>query len=47
MAIHVDMRLTADDRKLLLALRKALGVDNSQIMRLALRALAKKEGVKL
>ena len=41
--IHV--RLTEDDRKIMAVLRKTLGVDASQIVRLAIRALATKEGV--
>ena len=39
------IRYTPDDKKILDALRKKLGVDQTQIVRLALRALATKEGV--
>lgn len=40
-----SVRLTDEDRKLVAVLRKKLGVEISQIVRLALRALATKEGV--
>jgi len=40
-----SIRFNDDDRKLLKVLHKKLGVDVSQIVRLALRALATKEGV--
>lgn len=39
------IRFTSDDKKIVVALRKKLGVDTSQIIRLAIRALATKEGV--
>ena len=39
------IRFTDDDRRLIKALRKKLGVELSQLLRLALRALATKEGV--
>lgn len=38
-------RFTPEDRKLTLALQKKLGVAFSSLVRLALRALATKEGV--
>lgn len=41
----LSVRPTDDDMRLVNALRKKLGVDVSQILRLALRALASKEGV--
>lgn len=41
----ISVRPTADDSKIVGALRKKLGVDVSQILRLALRALAEKEGL--
>jgi len=40
-----SLRLTADDRKVMEALRKKLGVDATQIVRLAIRALAAKERI--
>jgi hypothetical protein len=39
------IRFTEDDRRLVKQLRKKLGVELTQIMRLALRALATKEGI--
>jgi Ribbon-helix-helix protein, copG family len=41
----LSVRLTEDDNKLLNRLIKKLGVAESQIVRLAFRALATKEGV--
>ena len=41
----INLRATPDDQKIIVALRKALGVDTAQIVRLAIRALATKEGV--
>jgi hypothetical protein len=41
----LNLRATTDDQKIIGALRKKLGVDTSQIFRLAIRALATKEGV--
>jgi len=41
----VNLRATPDDQKIIVALRKKLGVDTSQIFRLAIRALATKEGL--
>lgn len=40
-----SIRFTPDDRKILTVLRKRLGVNTTQIVRLAIRALATKEGV--
>jgi len=40
------MRPTEDDYALVTKLRKKLGVDSSQIIRLALRKLAEAEGLK-
>jgi antitoxin component of RelBE/YafQ-DinJ toxin-antitoxin module len=42
---NITIRPTDEDRKLIAAFRKRLGVDVSQIIRLALRALAAKEGM--
>lgn len=42
---NITVRVTDDDKKLLAKLRKKLGVEVSQIVRLGLRALATKEGV--
>jgi hypothetical protein len=39
------IRFTPDDRKFIDALKKQLGVDTTQIIRLGIRALAQKEGV--
>ena len=39
------IRFNDDDRRLLKQLRKKLGVEIAQIMRLAIRALAAKEGI--
>jgi hypothetical protein len=47
MAEVIGFRPTPEDTKALKALGKKLGVGLSQIIRLALRALATKEGVKL
>jgi hypothetical protein len=44
-AVNLSIRPTPEDRKLMNDLRKKLGVETSQIIRLALRALATKEGV--
>jgi hypothetical protein len=41
----LNLRPTADDQKIIVALRKKLGVDTSQILRLGIRALATKENV--
>ena len=41
----VNLRPTEEDQKLLLRLAKKLGVGDSQLIRLALRALAEKEGL--
>ena len=41
-----SIRLTADDLALLAALAARLGLDHTAIIRLALRALADKEGVR-
>jgi hypothetical protein len=41
----INVRPTPEDQKLVAALHRKLGVDTSQIVRLALRALAIKEGV--
>jgi hypothetical protein len=43
----ITVRMTVDDRKVFNALMKKLGVGISPIFRLALRALATKEGVTL
>lgn len=42
---NLTIRPTPEDKKLIAALRKKLGVEVSQIIRLSLRALATKEGV--
>jgi len=42
---RINIRPTSEDQKLLGALHRKLGVDTSQIFRLAIRALATKEGV--
>jgi hypothetical protein len=42
---NLTIRPTAEDKKLIAILRKKLGVEVSQIIRLGLRALATKEGV--
>jgi len=42
---RVGIRLTRDDKKIISALKKRLGVDTTQIVRLGLRALATKEGL--
>jgi hypothetical protein len=39
------IRFTLDDRKIIDALKKHLGIDTTQIIRLGIRALAQKEGV--
>jgi hypothetical protein len=44
-APNLTIRPTAEDKKLIAILRKRLGVEVSQIIRLGLRALAAKEGV--
>jgi len=41
----ISVRTTSDDQRLIKQLRKKLGVDTTQIFRLALRALATKEEV--
>lgn len=41
----INIRPTLEDQKLIGALHRKLGVDTSQIFRLAIRALATKEGV--
>lgn len=41
----INIRPTPEDEKLVSALHRKLGVDTSQIFRLAIRALAVKEGV--
>jgi hypothetical protein len=41
----LSIRATVDDHKILEKLRKKLGVDNSQLFRLGIRALAQKEGL--
>ena len=41
----ITIRPTKEDLKIIMALHKKLGVDNSQIFRLGIRALAQKEGV--
>lgn len=43
--LRVAVRFTGEDQKLATALGKKLGVSISSIVRLALRALATKEGV--
>jgi hypothetical protein len=42
---NIGFRPTLEDWKLFLALRKTLGVEFAQVVRLGLRALAVKEGV--
>jgi hypothetical protein len=45
---QMGVRFSPEDRKILVALRKKLGVQSvSEILRMALRALATKEGVTL
>jgi hypothetical protein len=46
-AVNISIRPNPEDRKLLDALVKKLGVKPSELVRLALRALAAKEGVSL
>jgi hypothetical protein len=41
----ITIRPSKEDMKIVIALHKKLGVDNSQIFRLGIRALAQKEGV--
>jgi hypothetical protein len=41
----ISIRPTAEDQKLVHLLHKKLGVDTSQLFRLAIRLLATKEGV--
>jgi len=41
----ITVRMTVDDRRVFNALMKKLGVGVSPVVRLALRALATKEGV--
>jgi hypothetical protein len=45
-AENKTLRTTPEDRKILKALEKKLGVGFSQIFRIALRRLAEHEGVK-
>jgi hypothetical protein len=40
------IRFTKDDQKIIELLKKKLGVDTSQIVRLGIRALADKEAVR-
>jgi hypothetical protein len=42
---QVNIRTRPEDMEILAVLRQKLGVDNSQIFRLAIRVLATKEGV--
>jgi len=42
---NITIRPTQEDKKLVALLQKKLGVDTSQIFRLAIRALATKENV--
>lgn len=42
---NITIRPTVEDKKLIAELRKKLGVEVSQIIRLGLRALAAKEGL--
>ena len=42
---RINVRTSPEDQRLLGMLHKKLGVDTSQIFRLAIRALATKEGV--
>jgi hypothetical protein len=42
---NITIRPTPEDRKIVGALHKKLGVDTSQIFRLAIRVLAAKEGI--
>jgi len=44
-AVKINIRPTPEDQKILGALHRKLGVDTSQIFRLAIRSLAAKEGV--
>lgn len=41
----ISIRPTSEDQKIVQALHRKLGVDTSQIFRLAIRVLAAKEGV--
>ena len=43
--VSITIRPTPEDRQLIIKIREKLGVGVSQIIRLALRALATKEGV--
>lgn len=42
---QINVRPTPEDQKIFAALRRKLGVDNSQIVRMGIRLLATKEGV--
>jgi hypothetical protein len=44
-AAKINIRPTPEDQKIVGALHRKLGVDTSQIFRLAIRVLAEKEGV--
>ena len=44
-AAKINIRPTPEDQKILGLLHRKLGVDTSQIFRLAIRVLATKEGV--
>jgi hypothetical protein len=42
---NITIRPTPEDQRIVAALRKKFGIDTSQVFRLAIRALATKEGV--
>lgn len=45
--IHVNYRITEEEKKLIEALAKQLGVSETDVIKLAIRKLAKEEGVKI
>lgn len=44
--IHVNYRITEEEKKLIEALAKHLGVSETDVIKLGIRKLAKEEGVK-
>lgn len=45
--IHVNYRITEEEKKLIEALAKQLGVSETDVIKLSIRKLAKEEGVKI
>jgi SHS2 domain-containing protein len=45
--IHVNYRLTDDEKKLIELLSNLLGVSETDVIKLAIRKFAKEEGVKI